>query len=86
MYSISSSPDMFPDELHLTVSVVQYNTQGKSNIRFFMLFTYSSIRIYASSTGNLSVRFAREMAKDILLLLYGWLISRAVIGQFQVRK
>lgn len=27
-YSISSSPDMYPDEVHLTVAVVSYRTQG----------------------------------------------------------
>lgn len=28
-YSISSSPDMYPDEVHLTVAVVSYRTRGK---------------------------------------------------------
>lgn len=27
-YSISSSPDMYPDEVHLTVAVVSYRTRG----------------------------------------------------------
>lgn len=29
LYSVSSSPDLYPHELHLTVSVVNYHTQGK---------------------------------------------------------
>ena len=28
-YSISSAPDYRPDEVQLTVAVVQYNTKGK---------------------------------------------------------
>ncbi|XP_072547840.1 nitric oxide synthase, inducible-like [Salminus brasiliensis] len=28
LYSVSSSPDLYPNELHLTVSVVNYRTQG----------------------------------------------------------
>lgn len=31
LYSISSSPDLHPQELHLTVAVVSYHTQGRGN-------------------------------------------------------
>lgn len=32
LYSISSSPDLHPQELHLTVAVVSYYTQGTGNL------------------------------------------------------
>lgn len=31
-YSISSSPDMYQDEVHLTVAVVSYRTRGKPHV------------------------------------------------------
>lgn len=31
LYSISSSPDLHPQEIHLTVAVVSYHTQGRVN-------------------------------------------------------
>lgn len=32
-YSISSSPDMYPDEVHLTVAIVSYRTRGRQRHR-----------------------------------------------------
>ncbi len=32
LYSISSSPDLHPQEIHLTVAVVSYHTQGTGNL------------------------------------------------------
>lgn len=40
LYSVSSSPDLHPYELHLTVSVVNYRTQGKGGV---ILLTMHSI-------------------------------------------
>jgi len=32
LYSIASSPRLFPDEIHLTVATVRYNTNGRSRV------------------------------------------------------
>lgn len=33
LYSISSSPELHPQELHLTVAVVSYYTQGEEELK-----------------------------------------------------
>ena len=38
-YSISSSPRVYPNEIHLTVAVVVYNTQSKINSLFSVIIT-----------------------------------------------
>nr|XP_055052766.1 nitric oxide synthase 2b, inducible isoform X2 [Misgurnus anguillicaudatus] len=40
LYSISSSPDLHPHELHLTVAVVSYYTQGKGSLHFGVCSTW----------------------------------------------
>lgn len=47
-YSISSSPDMYPDEVHLTVAVVSYHTRGGQG-------HWESLRVCVCPQGPLQV-------------------------------
>lgn len=41
-YSISSSPDAHPEQIHVTVAVVQYKTESKSSLSLQLLEDFYS--------------------------------------------
>ena len=56
MYSISSSLNMNPDELHITVSVVQFQKKGKSSfIQFQTFYNLDLIFVVCMSTGIICI-------------------------------
>ena len=71
LYSISSSPNAHPDEVHLTVAIVRYNTHGRD--RGGVCSTYLSDRVGGTCSGvfvhsNNAFRLPDDTSKDVIMV------------------
>lgn len=69
-YSISSSPNMYPEEVHLTMSIVSYHIHGKfDNIIYLFIF-------------ELIENFSYKMEKDPNVMVYA--LNTLIVFQKQM--
>ncbi len=91
LYSIASSPNAHPGEVHLTVAIVRYNTHGRD--RGGVCSTYLSDRVGDVSAGvfvhnNKAFRLPEDLSKDIIMVGPGTGIApfRAFLEEREVSK
>ena len=71
LYSIASSPKAHPNEVHLTVAIVRYNSHGRD--RGGVCSTYLADRVSDVSAGvfvhnNKAFRLPEDLSKDIIMV------------------
>ena len=91
LYSIASSPNAHPGEVHLTVAIVRYNTHGRE--RGGVCSTYLSDRVGDVVTGvfvhhNKAFRLPTDLSKDVIMVGPGTGIApfRAFLEEREVSK
>ena len=91
LYSIASSPNAHPGEVHLTVGIVRYNSHGRD--RGGVCSTYLSDRVGNACSGvfvhnNKAFRLPEDLSKDIIMVGPGTGIApfRAFLEERDVSK
>jgi sulfite reductase (NADPH) flavoprotein alpha-component len=91
LYSIASSPNAHPDEVHLTVAIVRYNTHGRD--RGGVCSTYLADRVGDVCSGvfvhnNKAFRLPEDLSKDVIMVGPGTGIApfRAFLEEREVSK
>ncbi|MEN8870970.1 MAG: flavodoxin domain-containing protein [Akkermansiaceae bacterium] len=91
LYSIASSPNAHPGEVHLTVAIVRYNTHGRD--RGGVCSTYLADRVGDVCSGvfvhnNKAFRLPEDPSKDIIMVGPGTGIApfRAFLEEREVSK
>jgi sulfite reductase (NADPH) flavoprotein alpha-component len=91
LYSIASSPNAHPGEVHLTVAIVRYNSHGRD--RGGVCSTYLSDRVGDVCSGvfvhnNKAFRLPEDHSKDIIMVGPGTGIAplRAFLEEREVSK
>jgi sulfite reductase (NADPH) flavoprotein alpha-component len=91
LYSIASSPNAHPGEVHLTVGIVRYNTHDRD--RGGVCSTYLSDRVGGTCSGifvhnNKAFRLPEDTSKDIIMVGPGTGIAplRAFLEEREISK
>ena len=91
LYSIASSPNAHPEEVHLTVAIVRYNTHGRD--RGGVCSTYLADRVGDVCSGvfvhnNKAFRLPEDLSKDVIMVGPGTGIApfRAFLEEREVSK
>ncbi|MDA7888879.1 sulfite reductase subunit alpha, partial [Akkermansiaceae bacterium] len=91
LYSIASSPNAHPGEVHLTVGIVRYNSHGRD--RGGVCSTYLSDRVGDTCSGvfvhsNKAFRLPEDLSQDIIMVGPGTGIApfRAFLEERDVSK
>lgn len=91
LYSIASSPNAHPNEVHLTVAIVRYNSHGRD--RGGVCSTYLSDRVGDVCAGvfvhnNKAFRLPDDLSKDVIMVGPGTGVApfRAFLEEREVSK